>query len=313
MRSTDRALRREIERYGWAFRTHIPDIFLPRARLLVEPFEDELLQLRRSAPAQLLDAFSRPLFDHGGKGVRRSRVRAMALERAAASGAGALATAVALFDDPLAFTADLSTVLEAYWEEVFEREWARLDEPLARSVSEATQALTHGRFSALLGRLPPNCRRGPDDRELFVDLPHEHAVEASPRRPLVLSPTFFAWPHLIVSCDAPWPLAIAYTPPLLAREAELRLPPPADLLTTLRALADDTRLRILELIAERPRTSQELEPLVGLSRAGVSKAVRRLAEPGLITGKREGFYMVYSLDRTRLQAIAPDLAEYLDK
>jgi DNA-binding transcriptional ArsR family regulator len=172
--------------------------------------------------------------------------------------------------------------------------------------------LAHRGVWAALGRLPAHCRTGPGDRELLVDLPHEHAVEATPERPLVLSPSFFVWPHLVVSCDAPWPLAIAYSPPLLAREAEPRVPPAA-LVTTLRALADGSRLRILRLIAERPRTSQELEPLVGLSRAGLSKGLRRLAQAGLISGKREGFYVVYSLDAARLRAVAPQLARFLDQ
>src|SRR5262249_56137329 len=116
--------------------------------------------------------------------------------------------------------------------------------------------------------------RGGGERRM--DRPQEHRAEVSLANKLVLSPSFFVWPHLRVNCDPPWPLAIVYAAPAVAREADPRVPD-ARLLDALRALADDTRLRVLKLIAERPRTTQELEPLVGLSRAGLSKSLRRLA------------------------------------
>jgi DNA-binding transcriptional ArsR family regulator len=308
MRGIDRTLRREIDRFGWMFRTHVPDAFLPIAQRPLESFENELFRMRAIPPHHLVSAFARPLFDHGGDGTITSAARTIALERSATFGARARATAAILFDEPSVFAADLAGLLHAYSEEVFEREWRRLEETLARSIAEANGTLARGDAWLVLGRLPANCRVASD--ELFVDLPHEHAVDASSERPLVLIPSFFAWPHLVVNCDGPWPLAIAYTAPPFAREAEPRIPP-ADLVTTMRALADDSRLRILKLIAERPRTSQELEPLVGLSRAGLSKALRRLAEAGLISGKREGFYVVYSLEPARVRAVTPELAEYI--
>jgi DNA-binding transcriptional ArsR family regulator len=75
---------------------------------------------------------------------------------------------------------------------------------------------------------------------------------------------------------------------------------------------DDTRLRILKLIAERPRTTQELGPLVGLSTAGLSKSLRRLAEAGLVAPRREGYYVVYSLDPARIAALSPAIEGFLE-
>jgi DNA-binding transcriptional ArsR family regulator len=128
----------------------------------------------------------------------------------------------------------------------------------------------------------------------------------------VLSPSVFVWPHLRVNCDPSWPLALVYAAPALVREAEPRIPP-AELLRILRALADDTRLRVLKLIAERPRTTQELEPLVGLSRAGLSKSLQRLAEAGLIVRRRDGYYVVYALAPGRLDALAAALGRFLEQ
>ena len=189
-------------------------------------------------------------------------------------------------------------MLERYWTAAFASEWGRLDELLARSLSRAGTQLASFGIWPVLGRLPPHCRVDPVAGELLVDLPHDHRVHVS------------ADHALLVSCNPPWPLALVYAAPEIARQAEPRLPP-AELHRTLRALGDDTRLRVLRLIAERPRTTQELSPIVGLSRAGVSKCLRLLADAGLVAPKREGYYVVYSLASARLDGVSEALSEFL--
>ena len=314
MRGLEPGLRREIEAFGFVYRRQIPDLLVPGVEAAPESFEQELVRLRRLAPALLLSALGRSLDDHGG-GDREGQSRDPArrrrmLERAAADGASRRHAAL-LLDDPAAFADRLANVFERYWEACFAAEWERVEELLARSIEEAGRQLATVGIWPLLGRLPAHCRVDPVRRELRIELPHEHRVEVSACTPLVLSPSYFVWPHLRVNCDPPWPLAIVYTASVFAREAEPRIPP-AELLALLRALGDDTRLRVLELIAERPRTTQELEPLVGLSRAGLSKSIRRLAEVGLISPRRDGYYVVYSLDPGRLDLLSAALGRYLE-
>jgi DNA-binding transcriptional ArsR family regulator len=83
--------------------------------------------------------------------------------------------------------------------------------------------------------------------------------------------------------------------------------PPEDLMRTLRALGDPARLEMLRLIAERPRSTQELAPLVGMTEAGVSRSLRLLSQAGLVETRRHGRYLLYQLVRGRL-----DLTEALD-
>ncbi len=312
MRGLDPALRREIGRNGFVWREQIPDAFLPTADGAPESFDEELARFRRLPPEVLLDALGRPLVDHGGRGSRNMpAARSAALRRAATLGNPARSAAAALFDNPAGFAERLSELLDRYWATAFEAEWARIAEPLEQSIIDAGRTLAGTGVWPVLGRLPAHCRVDREQRELRIDLPHDHRVEVSAGNPLLLCPSFFVWPHLRVNCDPPWPLTIVYATADLARQVEPRIPQP-DLLRTLRALADDTRLRVLKLIAEHPRTTQELEPLVGLSRAGLSKSLRRLAEAGLVSTKRDGYYVVYSLDPDRIRALGPAVAEYLE-
>jgi biotin operon repressor len=147
-----------------------------------------------------------------------------------------------------------------------------------------------GVFS-LLESLPRRLRVDRAKGEFGLDIPHDHRIQVSPQRRLLFVPSAFVWPHVLISCDEPWPLSVTYPAPFVAHAARPKLPS-ADLLGVLKAVGDDTRLRALRLIAERPRSTQELAPLVGISEAGLSKHLRQLAQAGLVTARREGYYVL---------------------
>jgi len=156
----------------------------------------------------------------------------------------------------------------------------------------------------LLG-LAPQLRVERDGRSFGLDIPHDHHVPLGPDNQLLLIPSVYVWPHVRINCDAPWPLVLIYRAPHLAES--LRRTTAPELLRLLRALGDPTRLRVLQLVAEQPRSTQELAPLVGLTEAGVSKHLRLLAAAGLLESRREGYYVVYSLVSEQLASLPAEL------
>jgi DNA-binding transcriptional ArsR family regulator len=58
-------------------------------------------------------------------------------------------------------------------------------------------------------------------------------------------------------------------------------------------LADATRRRVLERVAERPRSVGDLAKLVPVSRPAVSQHLRLLKEAGLVEESREGTRRIY--------------------
>jgi DNA-binding transcriptional ArsR family regulator len=315
MRTLDPGLKRRIDAFAFLYRRHLPDFLVPSPLGPAESFEEEVAGIDRLGPELLLEELGRPLFDHGGRhgdGVYDDpAVREAMLRHAAADGEASRELAGLLLADPVEAGRRFAGLLADYWQAAFAAEWGRIEPLLAESVAEAGRLLASSGIWSVLGRLPPRCRADATRGELLIDLPHEHDVVVSETSPLVLSPSVYVWPHLRVNCDPPWPTALVYAAPFLAREAAPRVPP-AELLRMLRALGDDTRLRILKLIAERPRTTQELGPLVGLSTAGLSKSLRRLAEAGLVAPRREGYYVVYSLDPARIAALSPAIEGFLE-
>ena len=316
MRGLDPQLRRNVNAFAFLYKRTLPDFLVPGPDGQPGDFEEELVKLTELDPDVLLEEFGRPLYDHGGRRgegmYHRPSVRTTILERAMADGDAAVTMATLLLADPREFARRLSTFLRSYWEGAFAAEWERLEPMLAETVAEAGRLLATVGVWPLLGRLPARCRADPERRELRVESPHEHDVLVSSENPLVASPSAFVWPHVFVNCDPPWPTSLVYPAPFLTREAAPRIPP-AELLHILRALGDDTRLRVLKLIAERPRTTQELAPLVGLSMAGLSKSLRRLAEAGIVTAQRDGYYVVYRIAPERLTLLAAALAQFLEQ
>src|SRR6478752_5782046 len=63
----------------------------------------------------------------------------------------------------------------------------------------------------------------------------------------------------------------------------------------LRALADDSRRKMLEALTEGPATAGELAALLPIARPGVSRHLRVLRETGLVEVRREAQRRVYSL------------------
>jgi DNA-binding transcriptional ArsR family regulator len=132
----------------------------------------------------------------------------------------------------------------------------------------------------------------------------------SPGNPLLLVPSAYVWPHCRVNCDPPWPIAVVYAAPFVLREAA-REPVPAALLQILRAAGNETRLRILRLIADRPRPTEELAPLVNLSEPALSRQLRILHDAGLVRPRRNGYYVLYALDREALETLPGALADFV--
>jgi DNA-binding transcriptional ArsR family regulator len=215
-----------------------------------------------------------------------------------------------LLDDPGALLQRFLTLLEGYWEEAFAREWERIEPDLAASVTEAGRQIASDGLYGLLQGLWPEVRCDAEREQFWLERDHDHEVQIGPDDRLLLAPSTYVWPHVRVNCDAPWPLGLIFPASSIVREARPRIPP-AQLVSVLRALADDTRLRALRLIAERPRSTQELAPLVGMTEAGLSKQLRVLAEAGLLERRREGYYVLYRLVPEQIAAVAPSLDAFL--
>lgn len=86
-----------------------------------------------------------------------------------------------------------------------------------------------------------------------------------------------------------------------------------------RALGDDTRVRILQLLQIRELCVCELVDLFDKSQPAISEHLRRLREVGLVVGERRGMWVYYHLQEplpdyvtvALAAALSPDLTAHL--
>jgi DNA-binding transcriptional ArsR family regulator len=315
MRRVTPELRREIRAFSFLYEDAFPDCFIPPRIDARIGFGAHLDRVRALTPEAAAYELARPVFHYAEPSAggpeqlddEATRSRILTWSRGSAGGEEAERLALLILDDPATALARLVAMLERYWEEAFAAEWSRLESDLHQAVTEGMRAVASDgplQFLSTHGEL----RR--EDDTVIRRSPHEHTVDVTPERRLMLTPSAYIWPHVRVNCDAPWPIVVVYPAPFVVREAARRSTPPG-LVATLRAVGDETRLRILKLVAERPRTTEELAPLVSLSEPALSRQLRILVEAGLVTARREGYYVLYRFERGVLDELPAELQAFL--
>ena len=70
------------------------------------------------------------------------------------------------------------------------------------------------------------------------------------------------------------------------------------------ALADEARVRIVEMLSHKERCVCELEEVLGIAQSRLSFHLKVLKDAGLLADRKEGRWMYYNLQRDTLDQIA---------
>ncbi len=82
-----------------------------------------------------------------------------------------------------------------------------------------------------------------------------------------------------------------------------------DLVKALKALSDETRLRILDLLFERECCVCEVMQALNISQTRASRNLNILHNAGFLQVRREGLWSLYSIDRAGMPECFADLLE----
>jgi DNA-binding transcriptional ArsR family regulator len=218
--------------------------------------------------------------------------------------------ALLVLQEPQAVMERFQALLASYWEAAFRDEWARVQPMLADGINRAARVIAGAGLMAFLEGLRPEVRVHRQAGAFSLKHGHDHEVRLVVDDLLLMVPSVYVWPDVGVNCDAPWHYALVYPAPAVVAKVRSGIPP-QELLKVLRALGDDTRLRVLRILAEGPRSTQELAALAHVSEATMSKHLRILAEAGVLSSAREGYYVLYALIQERMAYLPAALTAFL--
>jgi DNA-binding transcriptional ArsR family regulator len=133
--------------------------------------------------------------------------------------------------------------------------------------------------------------------------------EAGVRR-VILAPSYFSRPYNFLMNAADWRL-FGYPVSDDALEANDPLAAPQSVVRLHRALGDETRLRILKLLAGRDLYLTEIAQQLDLSKPTIKHHLALLRSAGLVTITESGTVIYYSLRRNRLDDASADIKRFL--
>ena len=84
-----------------------------------------------------------------------------------------------------------------------------------------------------------------------------------------------------------------------------------DLLKVFSSLADETRLRILRVLMERECCVCEVIQALDISQTRASRNLGVLQNAGLVKSRREGLWVIYSIDEEGVKRYRADLLEII--
>jgi DNA-binding transcriptional ArsR family regulator len=129
-------------------------------------------------------------------------------------------------------------------------------------------------------------------------------------RRIVLAPSYFGRPYNSLSKVGDVQL-VCYPIADSSLGAADRLTPPSATVRLYRALGDESRLRILRLLAERDRYLTEIANELGLSKPTIKHHLALLRAAGLVTLIEQGNLTYYSLRHDRADEAGAELRAYL--
>lgn len=129
-------------------------------------------------------------------------------------------------------------------------------------------------------------------------------------RRIILAPSYFARPYNFALGGDDWRM---FGYPIADESLDVGDPlaPPAAVVRLHRALGDETRLRILRLLAGRDHYLTEIASALELSKPTIKHHLALLRAAGLVTLTEEGGLSYYSLRRGTIESNGAGLLEYL--
>jgi ArsR family transcriptional regulator len=210
----------------------------------------------------------------------------------------------ALLNDPPRMIDTIVDHLQSMWDLYLKDEWTRVKPMIEESVAafsalDYTGLSAYDAIKAVTGRDP-----GPTWRAMIDRIDHLRFVPSAQIGPYI---------SLVQARGEMFLLFGARLPKGMQAPASSALTR-SELLVRINALADETRLRILEMLTEEDELfAQTIIERLGLSQSSVSRHLSQLSATGYISERRQDVAKAYSLNPERVSDTLNALTQFLSR
>jgi hypothetical protein len=202
----------------------------------------------------------------------------------------ALPTALERFiSRPRASLRSLAELLRSYWDLVLDPHWPRIKALLEHDILYRSRQLADGGTRELFADLDPSITWQEDVILRIEKRECADEIVQLDERGLLLLPSAFAWPKVVLVTAAPWQPTVAYPARGVGMLWEPERPAPPDALAR---LLGSGRASVLSAL-DRPRSTTDLARVLEISPGGVSQHLSVLHSAGLVSRHRDRRSVLY--------------------
>jgi hypothetical protein len=180
----------------------------------------------------------------------------------------------------------LAELMRRYWARALSPHWSRIRSLLEHDVLYRARQMANGGTRQLFSDLDPSVSWDTD--VLRIDKCDDTTLDLDDRG-LLLVPSVFVWPKVMVVTAPPWQPTLVYPARGVGMLWRPQRPVPPDALAK---LVGRSRAALL-LALDCPRSTTELANALGVSSGGVSQHLAVLSSAGLVNRRREQRYVLY--------------------
>jgi DNA-binding transcriptional ArsR family regulator len=194
--------------------------------------------------------------------------------------------------DPSAAIISLAGLVRAYWDRALARHWPGIKSVLEGDVLYRASKLADEGPSRMLADIDPNVRLSGRDLRIEKMCCGETVSLEGPG--LLLIPSAFVWPQVLVAHDPHWQPMIMYPARGIGTLWHRATPGST---TALASLLGRNRAAVLFAL-DRPQSTTDLARAIGITPGGISQHLAVLRGAGLVRGNRIGRAVLYARSAT---------------
>jgi DNA-binding transcriptional ArsR family regulator len=215
------------------------------------------------------------------------------------------ASQLEIFDDPEAFRRRFLSCLKKYYYLFFEKELRFIEPLLMRIMKRQIELSKKIGILDYIKTIHPRIKLEDEEIKLIKYTVFNFPYVKLERVDFRISS--YVAPHLLVDIQGKHCLKFTISANLEEKLEQV----PVDLSKIMKALGDETRLKILRCLYNEKNSTQEVAQELGISEAAVSKHLKLMLDAGMLHKERSGNYIHYILNKITLDSIPMNLYEYL--